>query len=139
MTSLSAFFLPTGGKRRVDDGPHPLRPSDVVKGEPPLPVSSRVVSDRYGLVVCSPTSIARANLNPLTSGGVEPTPPNPPDGVFPTRALLSACGRFVWGAVLVVCVCVSVSGVLFSVGVCACDLLIFLQGVGGALTMVRSR
>jgi len=33
---------------------------------------------------------------------------------------------FVWGVVLVVCVCVSVSGVLFSVGVCVCDLLIFL-------------
>jgi len=33
----------------------------------------------------------------------------------------------VWGVVLVVCVCVSVSGVLFSVGVCVCDLLIFLQ------------
>jgi len=28
----------------------------------------------------------------------------------------------VWGVVLVVCVCV---GVLFSVGVCVCDLLIF--------------
>jgi len=34
---------------------------------------------------------------------------------------------FVWGVVLVVCVCVSVSGVLFSVGVCVCDLLIFSQ------------
>ena len=30
----------------------------------------------------------------------------------------------VWGVVLVVCVCVSVSGVLFSVGVCVCDVLI---------------
>jgi len=30
-----------------------------------------------------------------------------------------------WGAVLVVCVSVSVSGVLFSVGVCVCDLSIF--------------
>ena len=37
---------------------------------------------------------------------------------------------FVWGVVLVVCVCVSVSGVLFSVGVCVCDLLIFLQASG---------
>jgi len=27
---------------------------------------------------------------------------------------------FVWGVVLVVCVCVSVSGVLFSVAVCVC-------------------
>jgi len=37
----------------------------------------------------------------------------------------------VWGVVLVVCVCVgvSVSGVLFSVGVCVCDLLIFLHEV----------
>jgi len=26
----------------------------------------------------------------------------------------------VWGVVLAVCVCVSVSGVLFSVGVCVC-------------------
>jgi len=34
-----------------------------------------------------------------------------------------------WGLVLVVCVCVSVSGVLFSVGVCVCDLLIFLHQV----------
>ena len=34
----------------------------------------------------------------------------------------------VWGVVLVVCV--SVSGVLFSVGVCVCDLLIFLQVMG---------
>ena len=34
---------------------------------------------------------------------------------------------WVWGVVLVVCVCMSVSGVLFSVGVCVCDLLIFLQ------------
>jgi len=36
---------------------------------------------------------------------------------------------FVWGVVLVVCVRVSVSGMLFSVGVCVCvrDLLIFLQ------------
>jgi len=33
---------------------------------------------------------------------------------------------FVWGVVLVVCVCVSFLGVLFSVGVCVCDLLIFL-------------
>jgi len=32
----------------------------------------------------------------------------------------------VWGVVLVVCVCVSVSGMLFSVGVCVRDLLIFL-------------
>jgi len=36
---------------------------------------------------------------------------------------------FVWGVVLVVCVCVSVSGMLFSVGLCVCgDLLIFLHG-----------
>jgi len=34
---------------------------------------------------------------------------------------------FVWGVVLVLCVCVSLSGVLFSVGVCVRDLLIFLQ------------
>jgi len=34
---------------------------------------------------------------------------------------------FVWGVVLVVCVSVSVSGVLFSVGVSVCDLLIFSQ------------
>ena len=34
---------------------------------------------------------------------------------------------FVWGVVLVVCVCVSVSGVMFSVGVCVCDLSIFLH------------
>jgi len=33
----------------------------------------------------------------------------------------------VWGVVLVVCVCVSVSRVLFSVGVCVCDLLICLR------------
>ena len=33
----------------------------------------------------------------------------------------------VWGVVLVVCVYVSVSGVLFSVGVCVCDLLICLH------------
>ena len=33
----------------------------------------------------------------------------------------------VWGIVLVVCV--SVSEVLFSVGFCVCDLLIFLQEV----------
>ena len=33
----------------------------------------------------------------------------------------------VWGVVLVVCVCESVSGVLFSVGVCVCDQLIFLH------------
>jgi len=32
----------------------------------------------------------------------------------------------VWGVVLVVCVCVSSSWVVFSVGVCVCDLLIFL-------------
>jgi len=31
-----------------------------------------------------------------------------------------------WDVVLVVCVCVSVSGMLFSVGVCVCDRLIFL-------------
>jgi len=40
---------------------------------------------------------------------------------------------FVWGVVLVVCVCVSVSGVLFSVGVC--DLLIFLHGESIALRL----
>jgi len=34
---------------------------------------------------------------------------------------------FVWGVVLVLCVCVSVSGVLFSVGGFVCDLLIFLH------------
>jgi len=57
---------------------------------------------------------------------------------------------FVWGVVLVVCVCVSVLGVLFSVGVCACDLLIFwqenvalisrtLEGLGvGSLRLVYS-
>jgi len=33
----------------------------------------------------------------------------------------------VWGVVLVVCVCVLVSGVLLSVGVCVCVLLICLQ------------
>jgi len=33
---------------------------------------------------------------------------------------------FVWGVVLVVCVCVLSLGVLFPVGVCVCDLLIFL-------------
>ena len=33
-----------------------------------------------------------------------------------------------WGVVLVVCVCVSVSGVLFAVDVCVRDLLICLQG-----------
>jgi len=39
----------------------------------------------------------------------------------------------VWGVVRVVCVCVSVSGVLFPVGVCVCDLLICLLdgGSGG--------
>ena len=34
---------------------------------------------------------------------------------------------FVWGVVLVVCVCVSLSGVLFSLSLCVCDLLTFLQ------------
>ena len=36
---------------------------------------------------------------------------------------------FVWGfgVLFLPCVCVSVSGVLFSVGVCVCDLLIYLQ------------
>ena len=41
---------------------------------------------------------------------------------------MSVCGRCsfgVWGVVLVVCVCVSVSGLLFSVGVCVCDLFIY--------------
>ena len=44
------------------------------------------------------------------------------------RALLSVCGRCSFGG-LGCCscrVCVSVSGVLFSVGVCVCDLLICL-------------
>jgi len=39
------------------------------------------------------------------------------------RALLRVCGTCSfggWGVVLVVCVCVSVSGVLYSVGVCVC-------------------
>jgi len=46
----------------------------------------------------------------------------------------------VWGFVLVVYVCVSVSGVLFSVGgvcVCVCDLLIFLQVVPEPLYWYR--
>jgi len=43
-------------------------------------------------------------------------------------ALLSVCGRCSWGFGYCSCrVCVSVSGVLFSVGVCVCDLLIFLH------------
>ena len=48
------------------------------------------------------------------------------------RALLSVCGGGSFGGLECcsgrVCVCVSVSGVLFSVGVCVCvcDLLIFL-------------
>jgi len=51
--------------------------------------------------------------------------------VYPPPSSVVKClwGVFVWGVVLVVCVCVSVSGVLFSVGVCVCDLLIFLQTV----------
>ena len=46
------------------------------------------------------------------------------------RALLSVVGGVrlgVWGLVLVVCMCVTVSGVLFTVGVCVCDLLICLH------------
>jgi len=46
----------------------------------------------------------------------------------PLRALLIVCGRCSWGFgvffLSCVCVRVSVSGVLFSVGVCVCDLLI---------------
>jgi len=34
----------------------------------------------------------------------------------------------VWGFVVLFWSCACVSGVLFSVGVCVCDLLIFLQG-----------
>jgi len=46
----------------------------------------------------------------------------------PLRAsLLSACGRCSFGMLFLSCACVSVSGVLFSVGVCVCDLLIFLH------------
>jgi len=39
----------------------------------------------------------------------------------------SACGRCSFGVLFSSCVrvCVSLSGVLFSVGVCVCDLLIF--------------
>jgi len=39
----------------------------------------------------------------------------------------------VWGfgVLFLSCVCVSVSGVLFSVGVCVCDLLIFLHEIAG--------
>jgi len=44
---------------------------------------------------------------------------------------------FVWGDVLVVCVCVSVSGVLFSVGVCVCDLLIFLPSESAGAPPMR--
>jgi len=50
------------------------------------------------------------------------------------RATFKRCSVFVggvrlevWGVFLVVSVCVLVSGVLFSVGVCVCDLLIFSQ------------
>jgi len=40
---------------------------------------------------------------------------------------------FVWwfGVLFLSCACVSVSGVLFSVGVCVCDLLIFLHEQAG--------
>jgi len=44
--------------------------------------------------------------------------------------LVGGVGVGVWGVVLVVCVCVS--GVLFSVGVCVCDLLNFLHRMAGA-------
>jgi len=52
---------------------------------------------------------------------------------------------FVWGfgVFFLTCVCVSVSGVLFSVGVCVCDLLIFSQGVAdmtrSLLSQLRAR
>jgi len=48
----------------------------------------------------------------------------------------------VWRVVLVVCVCVSVSGVLFPVGVNVCDLLICLHLVSaerGDLSVVAKR
>ena len=45
----------------------------------------------------------------------------------PSSVVKCLCEVFVRGVVLVVCVCVSVSGVLFSVGVCVCDQLIFLH------------
>ena len=45
----------------------------------------------------------------------------------------------VWGVVLVVCVCVSMSGVLFVVGVCVCDLVIFfLQVARRPIPMLRA-
>jgi len=56
------------------------------------------------------------------------------------RATFERCSVFVggvrlgvWGVLLVMCVCVSVSGVLFSVGVCVRDLLIFLHISGTRL------
>jgi len=56
-----------------------------------------------------------------------------PCGVLPSRVSRSAsmtlaltCLLLLAFVVFVVYVCVSVSGVLFSVGVCVCDLLIFL-------------
>jgi len=49
----------------------------------------------------------------------------------PSSVVKSLWEVFVWGVVLVVCVCVSVSGVLFSVGVCVGDLLIFLLPLQG--------
>jgi len=48
-------------------------------------------------------------------------------GVSISSAFVRGVRLGVRGVVLVVCVCVSVSGVLFSVGACVCDLLIFLH------------
>ena len=47
---------------------------------------------------------------------------------------------FVWrfGVLFLPCVCVSVSGVLFSVGVCVCDLLIFFTQPGTVVIDVRN-
>jgi len=74
------------------------------------------------------------------------THPGVEGGTHRRRATFERCEVFVggvrlgFGVLFLSCVCVSVSGVLFSVGVCVCDLLIFSHGgasISGSRCPVR--
>ena len=59
----------------------------------------------------------------------------PPSSVIKCLRAVFVLG---FGVLFLSCVCVSVSGVLFSVGLCVCDLLIFLQHPSAEIQTILS-
>jgi len=127
-------MLGGGSRRRDPSGRLRHRPAAprVPLGPPPPPWGNGMPSAFTPLTLARPRPLRTSTLPPTLTSARPPTRAwevartvvAPPSSVFKCLWDVFVLG---FGVLFLSCVCVSVSGVLFSVGVCVCDLLMFLH------------